>query len=342
MDSTNIIYDFEPLWDTWRSSDLLGLGSTSRVYKISRREFGKEFTSALKLITIPSDIHILELKKSNSNNSLEYKIDYIHNLVRNIINEITLLYELKGHSNIISYEDHMIKKISDDNWLIFIKMELATPLNIYFSENKFTVRKTIKLGIDMCSALETSHFRNIIHGDIRESNIFVSKNETFKLGNFNVSNDKNTPDYVQKKIGTLNYVPPEIIAGSKYTYLSDIYTLGIVLYKLLNNGKFPMNDTPITCENYFKKLSNAKFKPPINSFKELSEILSKACSFNPNDRYQKAEEFKDDLIKLTQINKKSKGVLSKTLENNLNDIKDLNDENDNKSFTWRGVVYKKH
>jgi serine/threonine protein kinase len=338
MDFEKIVQNFEPLWGSWKFGELIGEGSSSEVYKIKRIEFGKEFTAALKIISIPSEIHNFELKKLNSNNSIEFRENYIHNVVKNIINEISLLYDLKGHSNIISYEDHMIKKYSDEIWLIFIRLELAQPLNQYIAENKFTIRNTLKLGVDLCSALDTTHSKNVIHGDIRESNIFVSKNNTFKLGNFNLQNNNIIPDTIKKKVGTLNYTPPEVFTENKYFKNSDIYSLGIVIYKLLNNGKFPFSNNTTNTEIFFENLLNTHFEPPENSFGELSDIILKSCAINPNERYQTAEDFKNDLLKIIHPDREIHEFLSTTLEHKKNSKK----QEKKKSYFWRGVEYKRN
>jgi hypothetical protein len=69
----------------------------SKVFKITRKEFGKEYASALKLITIPTDIQINQLKKLNVHNSPEYSVKYIHNIVKKVINEV----EKKSKNNLM-------------------------------------------------------------------------------------------------------------------------------------------------------------------------------------------------------------------------------------------------
>lgn len=298
MDFSSILKNFEPLWDNWKVEEQIGQGSMSKVFKISRKEFGKEYASALKLITIPTDIQISQLKKLNVHNSPEYSVKYIHNIVKKVINEVETLHEFKGHSNILSYEDHMVKKISETKWLIFVRMELANPVNKYTFNNSLTSEKVIQLGLDICNALETCHNKNILHGDVTENNIFVSNNGTFKLGDFNFSREYSNSEIQRIKSDKLNNIPPEILAGSSYTETSDIYSLGIIMYKLLNNGKNPLDSN----DDFFNKSSNTKLNSPTNSNKKLSNIVLKACSFDPNERYQTIKEFKDSLLNLTNNN----------------------------------------
>ena len=345
MLSSSIIHYFEPLWESWKTDEVIGKGSISRVYKISKREFGKEYTSALKLISLPSKDHKIELKRLGENNGVEELKKYIHNLVKKTIYEVRLLYELKGHSNIISYEDHIIKKLSEENWIILLRMELVKPLREYIIENQFTREKTIKLGIDICTALETCHFRNKVHGSINESNIYVSMNDSFKLGGFSLIDSEIGIDYRTLKTSDYDYIPPELYKDNLYNDKSDIYSLGVVMYKILNNGVYLLDEFEES-EKFFKKMSKAKIKPPVHSFEGLSEIILKACSQNPYDRYHTAEEFKNDLLKLKLFNNESNSFLNKIignkeLENEVIVNEDNDDEKQKKSYFWRGVEYKR-
>jgi serine/threonine protein kinase len=106
-----------------------------------------------------------------------------------------------------------------------------------------TESDVIKLALDLCNALELCHSKSIMHRDIKEANIFVSNNNTYKLGDFGVSKDISNATHLETKVGTINYMPPEIFSGKKYTKNADIYSLGIVLYKLLNHGRIPFLPT---------------------------------------------------------------------------------------------------
>jgi serine/threonine protein kinase len=75
---------------------------------------------------------------------------------------------LKGHTNIVSYEDHTV--IPHENkigWDILIRMELLTPLTDYLQNHKFSEDDVIKLGIDICKALTLCERYSIIHRDIK-------------------------------------------------------------------------------------------------------------------------------------------------------------------------------
>lgn len=180
-------------------------------------------------------------------------------------------------------------------------MEHLTPINCY--TNKITTEKdVIKLGIDICNALILLEKKGIVHGDIKPANIFVNSDDIFKLGYFGECTVlKNSIDMQTGAISS--YMAPELLNTQLLSKVSDIYSLGTVMYTLLNNYRKPFipNDVEIiTADLVFnadrRRFSNEKMNPPKNCSKELADIILKACEFSPADRWQSAEAFKKALM----------------------------------------------
>ena len=93
----NIIYQFEPLWNEWKIEEYLGSGSTGKVYKIVKRDYDMEYNSAVKFFSIPTEEQLDNFSNfvGNNMNSLS---SYLNDYIKDIVNEIKLLYDLKGHS----------------------------------------------------------------------------------------------------------------------------------------------------------------------------------------------------------------------------------------------------
>ena len=202
--------------------------------------------------------------------------------------------KLKGHSNIVSYEDHKMFPHEDGvGWDILIRMELLTPITSYLKQNHtFTRREVIQLGMDLCKALEICQRYNIIHRDIKPANIFISETEDFKLGDFGVARIASASTGASTRAGTVNYMAPEVFRGEKYTSNVDIYSLGLVMYQLLNNNRMPLYPpypqpiTPSSRERaQAQRLSGAALPPPANAEGRLAEIVLKACAPDPAQRY---------------------------------------------------------
>ena len=285
---------YEPFFGEWRIKRFIGAGSYGRVFEIERRdEFDTVYTGALKAVTIPAsqgELDEILADGMDMNGASTYFRDYVKELNR----EIALMSKLKGHSNIVSYEDHKMFPHEDGvGWDILIRMELLTPITSYLKENHtFTRREVIQLGMDLCKALEICQRYNIIHRDIKPANIFISETEDFKLGDFGVARIASASTGASTRAGTVNYMAPEVFRGEKYTSNVDIYSLGLVMYQLLNNNRmplYPLYPQPITPSGreraQAQRLSGAALPPPANAEGRLAEIVLKACAPDPAQRY---------------------------------------------------------
>ena len=105
--------------------------------------------------------------------------------------------------------------------------------------------------------------------------------------------------------GTNMYMAPEVFRGERYNHTVDIYSLGIMMYRLLNNGRFPfMPQAPqplryTDSEDAMRRRMTGEKIPFIpNVSRGLQNIILKACEFKPENRYQRAEDMLSDLTAL--------------------------------------------
>ena len=286
-------------WNGYTVASLIGEGSYGKVYKITREEFGHTYASALKVIRVPqSEAEVNSIRSSGMDD--ESVTAYFRGVVEDIVNEVALMAEFKGHSNIVSYEGHSVVPLKDGfGWEVFIQMELLTPLFDCLKSNAFTVNEVIRLGIDMCNALELCEKNHIIHRDIKPENIFYSKLGTFKLGDFGIAREMERSTSGMSKKGTYSYMAPEVYRGDTYDQTVDSYSLGIVLYRLLNNNRTPFlppypdpiryadNETAIR-----RRLSGERIPMPCNAGDDLGRVVLKACAYDPRNRYRTAWEMR--------------------------------------------------
>lgn len=301
--------DDRKYFGNWKIESHIGSGSFGDVYKIKKEEFGITYYSAMKVIHIPQDKDEQKRLYSQGLDSQSVS-DYYSQFARDFIKEIELMARLQGNTNIVGYNDHIIEDNEDGiGYTIYIRMEFLTPLDSYLSEDNkprfMTEKEVIKLGIDMCNALEVCSRLHIIHRDIKPGNIFVSENGDFKLGDFGIARQLEKTQSGLSRKGTVNYMAPEVYNGTAYGESVDVYSLGIVLYRLLNCNRipfFPPYPEPIKytdSELAFAKRIKGERIPYINSIsKELNCILVKACECAPKLRYKNAHELKQDLLKI--------------------------------------------
>lgn len=177
------------------------------------------------------------------------------------------------------------RKDKFDNAEIFILMERMKCC----AEMTLNEREILKMGADICRALEYIRRKGLVHGDVKPANIFLNSRGVWQLGDFGCVQLAGK----SLRAGSEAYRSPEVCHGGKCDIRSDIYSLGITLYKLLNGGRFPfcsgmlaqMEDSTVT--SAIERRMKGECIPPIEGLSaEINEILLKMCEFEPLKRYQ--------------------------------------------------------
>ena len=306
---------YEPIDGKWYIKELLGEGSYGKVFRIEREDISGKKSAALKAITIPQSKTEISTMRASLRDEQSVK-EYYKDIAGKLLNEFNLMAKLKGNSNIVSYEDHNIEPHEDGiGYDILIRMELLTPLSEYF-ENGIDEKDVIRLGIDICKALEICQQYEIVHRDIKPENIFVSQSGSFKLGDFGVAKTMKSIETVMTKAGMYTYMAPELYKGEKSGASVDIYSLGMVMYQLLNYNREPFLPTPperFTFEQkenaLMRRMKGDGLPNPCQASEDLSKVILKAWRFNPNERYKSPSEMYDAL---NRIQDKEKHIIEDT------------------------------
>ena len=288
--------------DGWNITRLLGEGSYGKVFEIERSEFGQTYRAALKVITVPQSS--AEVRSVISEGmSVSQAEAYFHGIVEELMHEFSIMFKLKGTANVVSCEDLRVLEHPDGiGWDILIRMELLHPLLPYVYQHPMARRDIIRLGIDICKALELCQRYNIIHRDIKPENIFISDNGDYKLGDFGIARTiERTTSGLSKK-GTYSYMAPEVYAGREYGFSVDTYSLGLVLYRMLNKNRGPFLPQPPEAITFSsreqalgRRISGEALPRPFYGEGRLGEIVLKACAFDPKDRYSSPQQLRQEL-----------------------------------------------
>ncbi|MDR1203989.1 MAG: protein kinase [Peptococcaceae bacterium] len=293
------IHQYEPLWEHWLVDELIGEGSYGKVYKVRREEFGKVYYSAVKIISIPQNEADLRQIQGEGLDEASART-YFHAFVMDIVQEIDLMSGFRGNSNIVSFEDHKVAEKADGvGWDILIRMEMLTNLTALVTREPLSRDEAVKMGIHICRALELCATKNIIHRDIKPDNIFISQFGDYKLGDFGIARQvERTMSGLSKK-GTYTYMAPEVFAGQEYGASVDTYSLGIVMYRLLNRNRtpflpdFPAPITPRERDAALTRRMKGEPLPEIPGIDPaLNAIVQKACDFDRRTRYVNAAEMR--------------------------------------------------
>ena len=293
------------VWPGWIVEERLGKGAFGQVFKISREVMGRRAERAMKVMHIPTNqSEAVSLAYMNMDDA-QIKA-YFEKTARSIANEYMIMESLKGAPNIVQVEEAEL--VPDDDgpgWTILIRMEMLEPIRSYHKRVGYPDEKeVIRIGEDICSALEYCGMKHIIHRDIKPENVFRNEFGVYKLGDFGISRQLEHTQAMYSRKGTVSYMAPEVYYGRKYDETADIYSLGIMLYRYMNRQRMPFVPTDteeltpeILEEASGRRVSGERLPAPVDASPALSRVILKACDPDPMRRYRSAKEFKKALLK---------------------------------------------
>ncbi len=171
----------------------------------------------------------------------------------------------------------------------------VTPRNLVEGDEN----EVLRLGMQIGNALSALHGANMLHRDIKLENIFYdSVRNSYKLGDFGIA--KTTQNGLASTVAfTKGYGAPEIVGTleDRYDCTADIYSLGMVLFVLLNGLRFPGSDR-------YRVNASAQYCPgyvlpdPIHGSEGFARVISAMCSFSPDERPQSMKEVLADFNRL--------------------------------------------
>ena len=255
----------------------LGKGNFGEVFLVKSKVEKKKY--ALKVISI-----------KNQNEDL-------------IMNEVHFLTEL-DHPNLITYKSIFISKSILNVLMEYAKNgDLNNELFKHKEQNKyFEENQLLNWIMQICLSLQYIHEKKIIHGDIKPSNIFLTKKNNIKLGDFGIFKRKLI--FEEEKL----YGAPELIKKNEYTIKADIWSLGVTLCHLMTlDYPFEGKDKDEIYRNISDGIKNAKIlneeKDNYNEkilkkySKEFLDLIDEMMSIDPDKRPSAEEILKKDISK---------------------------------------------
>lgn len=224
------------------------------------------------------------------------------NIRQRFENEARIMAELH-HPNIVNIIDYI-----ENSTMLAIVMEYLEgyTLTDYIKNAKPSKNQIIQIFSQVLSAFNLAHQKGIIHRDIKPSNIFIEtkKNNNVKILDFGIAK-LITSDLSLTQTGTqmgspLYMSPEQVKDASDIDNLSDIYSLGVVLYYMVT-GQPPYNDPTLSKFDIFNKIVYETL-PSLTEYSEFNRIIQKATQKKKIDRYVTCQEFLTDLLSITQTN----------------------------------------
>ena len=188
------------------------------------------------------------------------------------------------HPHIVSVYD-MVSQDGDE-YLVEELVDGGTLRDLLQQEQHLPPKRVVQIGIETCQAIAAAWERDVVHRDMKPSNILLTKDGYAKLADFGVAQLGQVSQRTQSDShhpGTPAYMSPEQEGG--YGYLderSDLYSLGLVLYEALTGRSFKR-----------ERVNARQLMPELP--RELEKVVMRALASDPADRYQRAAEFETAL-----------------------------------------------
>ncbi|HJV62729.1 MAG TPA: serine/threonine-protein kinase, partial [Albitalea sp.] len=249
----------------------------------------------------------------------QYEQQVAIKLMRDGVDHEGLVARFKAERQILAGMDHPnLAKILDggltEEGVPYFVMELVAgePLDVYCRARELPVAERLRLFRTVCQVVHYAHQRGVVHRDLKPANILVTREGHVKLVDFGIAK-RIGPDPGQaltatmQQVMTLEYASPEQVRGEAVTPASDIFALGVVLYRLLADaGPYP---APTTHSSYelTRAICDTEPAPPSRVAAtrglrrqiagDLDAVVLMALRKDPSRRYALADQLADDLFR---------------------------------------------
>ena len=187
-------------------------------------------------------------------------------------------------------------------WIVMEYVDGRTLRDVLVTEGRLLPQRALEVTADVCSALEVAHAAGMVHRDIKPANVMLTSRGEVKVMDFGIARaaagNESTMTGTESVIGTAAYLSPEQARGEHVDARSDIYSTGCLLYELVTGSPPFTGDSPVAVA-YQHVRENPKppseFDPALN--KDVDAVVLKAMAKNPANRYQSADEMREDLLR---------------------------------------------
>ena len=314
MQVDSMISELEKKFDEWKIGEKVGHGSggSTIVYAIERKNLNFVEKDVLKVIPLLAEN--VGFSRMNEVSRANYEAQKTE-LRGKAEEEVSLMNKLKTSNYIVTYQDFRFLDILDENatsFVLAIRMHTYESLSAIIQTKEISQADIVKIGIDICCALEACAQYGIIHRDIKPENIFFDGDQ-YRLGDFGISRIIERGNLAHTNQGTPQFAAPEqftnMMSAEGYDSRVDIYSLGLSLYYLANGQKLPFKDKLKGSDMYLKMRVTGAEIPPVDGIEpELNRIMLKACEHSADKRYQTPSEMKSDLKALYKKLKNRKSI----------------------------------
>jgi serine/threonine protein kinase len=293
-----------PLLSNMEIVKSVGIRGGTSVYIV--RSTKTQQTYILKHISVPeSQKQVDALIYTGAAATKEDAQKYYEQVVADYQSELQTLESLSSSPNLDCYRSYQIAPKEDGvGYDVYLLAEHRKTLVEYLADNAMTHICAVNLGMDLCSALMDLRAAGLIHRDVKPSNIYLSSQGHFILGDLGIAKLEDLKYCSMPEHMLSSYSAPELfsLVGS-IEPTTDIYSVGIILYRIFNGNHGPFEDEKTSAKAADKRrITGEELPAPMYADYEMANIILKACAFKPADRYQTPEELKNELVEYMKRN----------------------------------------
>lgn len=270
---------YGPLWGRFLPETRIYRSRNCCVYTLSDNSLHQGVSYVVKVITILGQGEELERRTTE------------------VCQEITALEQLRDCATVVTLYDTAWMPLYEADglvgWDVLLRMERLERVAELLREGEMLPVSAVRaLAQDIAAALAASHRLGVIHRDVKPANLYRTACGRFQLGDFGVARHSRVGIW-ETMIGTAAYMAPEVARGERYDSRVDLYSLGIVLYQLLNQGQLPLTDenTPFSQRETAvrRRWQLSRLPPPPNGDRNFKRIVGRCCESRPQKRFASAE-----------------------------------------------------
>lgn len=260
----------------------------------------------VKTISIPaSQVQLEALLLTGAYPDAEAARAYYKDLAKGIRSEIDILEKCAARRGFLAFQNSQIVPMEEGvGYEVYLLSYYRRTLERHLKREPLTHLSAINLGIDICAALSLCREMGYLYVDLKPGNIFINTEaQAYHLGDLGFVPMESLkyaslPDRYRS-----DYTAPEIAdAFSTLNTTMDTYALGLVLYQIYNNAQLPFDSAESKAALMECLAAGEPMPHPAYADYELAEIICKACSFQPEDRWQTPEEMAEALISYMKRN----------------------------------------
>ena len=229
---------------------------------------------------------------------------YYEGVANDIRREIVKLQALSGHSAVASWSGYQIEPKEGVGYDVYLLMPRRKTLRDFLRENALTQLQALNFGIDLCNALSTLRDAGYIYLNLKPENIFVDDLGRFMIGDLGLMPLEDLSFCAVPEDYLNEFSAPELLKlFAEPNATTDIYSLGMILYYIFNGNHLPFDDGKIRPEKARQQRLRGDILPSPNyADYELAEIIIRACSVEPEERWATPAELRQELMLYMQRN----------------------------------------